>query len=51
MSIVKNNSQTVKIKAKDLERPARTEKYDSTIDERDRTYSTSKAEPRFTEYR
>lgn len=50
-TIVKGNSQTVKIKPKDLEKPSKTEKYDSTLDERDRTYSTRKAEPRFTEYR
>ena len=49
--ILKDNGQTVKIKAKDLEKPAKTEKYDSTLDERDRTYSTRKAEPRFSEYR
>ncbi len=49
--IIKNNRQSVKITPKDLEKPAKSEKYDSTLDERDRTYSTQKAEPRFSEYR
>lgn len=45
------NGQITKIKAKDLERPAPTEQFDSTLDERDRTYQPRKAEPRFGEYR
>jgi len=46
-----NNSQTVIIKPHNLEKLSKREKYDSTLDERDRTYSTQKAEPRFNEYR
>ena len=49
--IIKNNSQTVNINEHDLEKPSKREKYDSTLDERDRTYSTQKAEPRYNEYR
>lgn len=49
--IIKNNQQIVKINAKDLQKPAKTEKYDSTIDERERNYETRKPEPRFSEYR
>ena len=49
--IIKNNQQTVNIKAKDLERPARSERFDSTIDDRDRGYPGRKAEPRYGEYR
>ena len=45
------NSQTVNIKAHDLERPSKSKRFDSTIDERERTYDTHKAEPRFSEYR
>jgi len=50
-TIIKNNGQTVVIKAHNLEKLSKREKYDSTLDERDRTYSTHKAEPRLTEYR
>jgi hypothetical protein len=49
--IIKNNSQTVMIKPHNLERLSKRDKYDSTLDERERTYSTHKPEPRFTEYR
>jgi hypothetical protein len=45
------NKQDVKIKSKDLEKPVKTEKYDSTIEERSRGYEGRKAEPRFSEYR
>jgi hypothetical protein len=45
------NTQDVKISSKDLEKPAKTEKYDSTIEERSRGYPGRKAEPRFSEYR
>ena len=49
---VKNNSQTVQITAANLERPSkRGKRFDSTLDERERTYQNSKAEPRFGEYR
>lgn len=49
---VRNNSQTVNIKPQNLERIGRRgERFDSTLDERLRTYQCSKAEPRFNEYR
>jgi len=52
MKIVKDNSQIAKIKARDLERPAKkSSRYDSTIDERARTHMDRKPEPRLTEYR
>ncbi len=49
--IIKNNKQTVMIKSKNLEKLSKNDKFDSTLDERERTYSANKAEPRFTEYR
>ncbi len=49
---VKNNSQTVKIQSANLERATkRGERFDSTLDERERTYQARKPEPRFSEYR
>ncbi len=45
------NEQITKITSKNLEKPAKTEKYDSTIEERERTHMTRKPEPRFSEYR
>lgn len=45
------NQQIDNITSEDLEKPARTVKYDSTLDERERTYQTRKPEPRFSEYR
>jgi len=48
---IKNNGQIVKIKASNLQKPKKTTRYDSTVDERERTYDVSKAEPRLTEYR
>jgi len=51
MRIVKSNQQIDKINSKNLEKPARLTKYDSTIDERERTHMTRKPEPRLTEYR
>lgn len=45
------NGQIINIQAKNLERPSKKEKYDSTVEERDRTYETRKPEPRFNEYR
>lgn len=45
------NDQITKIEAKNLERPAKSSKYDTTIDERLKTYESRKAEPRLTEYR
>ncbi len=45
------NAQITKITAKNLERPSKTAKYDSTIDERQRAYESRKPEPRLTEYR
>jgi hypothetical protein len=45
------NGQIINIKAQNLERPSKKEKYDSTIEERDRAYETRKPEPRFGEYR
>ncbi len=50
-SKVIKNGQITKIKAKDLEKPSKTTKYDSTIDERMRNYESRKPEPRLTEYR
>ena len=48
----KRNVQTIKIKAKDLDRPyVHSDRFDSTLDERSRTYDLHKPEPRFTEYR
>ena len=49
--LIKSNQQIDKITAKDLQKPAKTEKYDSTIDERDRSAMTRKPEPRFGEFR
>lgn len=48
---VKTNQQIDKITKRDLERPAKLTKFDSTIDERLRGYQTRKPEPRFSEYR
>lgn len=45
------NGQITKIKGNDLEKPAKSTRYDSTIDERLRNYESRKAEPRLTEYR
>lgn len=45
------NGQIIDIKAKNLERPSKKEKYDSTLEERERTYEVRKPEPRFSEYR
>lgn len=49
--VIKSNSQAVEIKSKDLEKPSRSKRFDSTLDERERTYSNQKSEPRFSEYR
>ncbi len=49
--LIKSNKQIDKITAQDLQKPAKTERYDSTIDERDRTCMARKPEPRFGEYR
>ncbi len=46
-----SNSQIDKISAKDLQKPAKSSRYDSTLDERLRNYETRKPEPRFSEYR
>jgi len=51
MKIVKTNQQIDKITERSLQKPAKLKRFDSTIDERERTYQTSKPEPRFTEYR
>lgn len=51
MGKIIKNDQITKIKAKNLERPAKASKYDTTIDERLRNYESRKAEPRLTEYR
>jgi hypothetical protein len=51
MNKIIKNDQITKIKAKNLERLSKSDKFDSTLDERERTYQPSKAEPRFTEYR
>ncbi len=52
MSKVIKNDQITEIQGKDLERPYKaTSKYDSTIDERQRTYESRKPEPRLSEYR
>lgn len=46
------NGQIDKIGSKSLERITHSEdRFDSTIDERERTYQTRKPEPRFSEYR
>lgn len=46
------NAQIDKISSRNLERITRSsDKFDSTIDERERTYQTRKPEPRLTEYR
>ena len=47
----KRNKQILKITAKDLQKPARSEKFDSTLDERERNYSTASRDKRLTEYR
>jgi len=51
MKIIKSNRQIDKITKQDLEKPAKTSRYDSTIEERERDYEARKPEPRFTEYR
>jgi hypothetical protein len=51
MKIVKTNQQIDKITKKNLEKPARLTKYDSTIDERERGSDARKPMPRFSEYR
>ena len=51
MRIVKSNKQIDKISKRNLEKPPRLTKFDSTIDERERDYESRKPEPRFTEYR
>jgi hypothetical protein len=49
---VLKNGQILNIKPKNLERYARPEdKFDSTLEERERTYQTRKPTPRLTEYR
>jgi len=48
---IKDNGQIMKIKEASLQKPRKTTRYDSTIDERERTYDVSKADPRLTEYR
>jgi hypothetical protein len=45
------NKQIDKIKSSDLERLPHREKYDSTIEERERGYEGRKPEPRLKEYR
>lgn len=45
------NAQITKVKARDFEKPAHSDKFDSTLDERERTYQARKPEPRFSEYR
>lgn len=52
MNKIIKNDQILEIKPENLERLTdKSDRYDSTIDERDRTYQTRKPEPRFTEYR
>ena len=45
------NDQITKITGKDLEKPYKTTQYDTTVDERLKTYESRKPEPRLTEYR
>jgi hypothetical protein len=45
------NGQIINIKAQNLERPSKKEKYDSTIEERERTYEVTKPDSRLNEYR
>lgn len=45
------DTQISKIKPKNLERRSKSDKFDSTLDERQRTYETHKPQPRFSEYR
>lgn len=48
----KRNTQSVNIEPKDLERmPYHGDKFDSTIEERERNYTPRGREPRFGEYR
>ena len=49
--LIKSNKQIDKITAKNLQKPSKTEKFDSTIDERDRSSMSRKPEPRQGEYR
>lgn len=49
--LIKSNQQIDRITAKNLQKPAKNEKYDSTIDERDRSSMTRKPDPRIGEYR
>ncbi len=51
LRFIKDNSQIIKLKAINLQKPAKTSRYDSTLEERERTQDVSKAEPRLTEYR
>ncbi len=51
MAVIRDNKQIIHIKAKNLQKPARSEKFDSTLDERERNYSASSPQPRFKEYR
>jgi hypothetical protein len=52
MAVIKNNGQILEIKGRNLERyPKPSDKFDSTLEERERTYELHKPEPRFTEYR
>jgi hypothetical protein len=47
----KRNKQILEIHAKNLERKSPSKKFDSTLDERERNYSTPSRDPRLTEYR
>ncbi len=49
--LIRSNQQIDKITAENLQKPAKNEKYDSTIDERDRSSMARKPEPRLGEYR
>lgn len=49
--IVKSNSQILDIKSSDLEKLPHRQRFDSTLEERERTYQDSKPEPRLKEYR
>jgi hypothetical protein len=51
MKIVKSNRQIDKISKRNIEKPAKLTKYDSTIEERERGYQGRKPEPRLKEYR
>lgn len=47
----RRNKQILNIEAKNLEKKSPLKRFDSTLDERDRNYSTGSRDPRLTEYR